>query len=411
MTDIERRQLVWRGKFESKRNLDQVKNTLVFEIMETINKFESAEAWNNKLILSENIPALQSLLREFSGKINVIYIDPPFASGLTFKTNAQRNHNKSKKVVISSDTENLGFKDTWGEGGLDVYLTFMYERLILMRDLLANTGSLFVHLDWHAVHYVKIILDEIFGYENFRADIIWQRTPGHHLSSTMDVMTDIILWYSKSPDFIYHQQYQSLSEEEKRDKFPYLEEETGRSFTHEKLEQSANAYSIGEKRLIDGREITTNIGWRWTQETFDKRIAENPHLIFWTSKGRPRYKRYSDEYPGRKIGNLWIDIPALASNDKERLGYPTQKPEVLLERIIRMTTREGDIVADFFCGSGTTVVVAEKLNRRWIGVDSLKYAINLTKQRLINIRKSKSLSQDGKPYDKEANSFEILKLA
>lgn len=147
-------------------------------------------------------------------------------------------------------------------------------------------------------------MDEIFGRKNFRADTIWQRTPGHHLSSTMDVMTDVILWYSKTEDVVYHQQYQYLTDEEIKEKFPYIEKETGRRFTHEKLEQSANAYSIGEKRRIGNREVTTNVGWRWTQETFDKRSKDNPHLIFSTSKGRPRYKRYADEYLGRKIGNL-----------------------------------------------------------------------------------------------------------
>ena len=195
-----------------------------------------------------------------------------------------------------------------------------------------------------------------------------------------------------------------------KEKFPHIEKETGRTFTHEKLEQSSNAYSIGEKRIINGKEVTTKMGWRWTQETFDKRLTKNPYLIFWTGKGRPRYKRYADEYLGRKIGNLWTDIPALASNDKERLGYPTQKPEALIERIIKMTSKEGDIIADFFCGSGTTLAVAEKLNRRWIGVDSSKYAFELTKTRLINLKDSKALLCKDEKYDEETKQFDILTI-
>ncbi len=408
MTVIENCQLIWRGKSDLKRRV--IEKPYPLEVIESINTLNTSEAWRNKLILGENMRVIASLLKEFAEKINVIYIDPPFASGTNFKTSTQTGSNQEGTANNSSLVVENGFRDTWGIRGMDAYLNFMYQRLLLIAKLLANNGSIFVHLDWHAVHYVKVIMDEIFGYENFRADIIWQRTPGHHLSSTMDVMTDVILWYSKTADYVYHQQYQSLAEKEKKEKFPYIEKETGRTFTHEKLEQSSNAYSIGEKRIINGREVTTKKGWRWTQETFDKRLAKNPHLIFWTGNGRPRYKRYADEYLGRKIGNLWTDIPALASNDKERLGYPTQKPEALLERIIKMSSNEGDIIVDFFCGSGTTLSVAEKFNRRWIGVDSSEYAIELTKTRLINLKDSKALLGKGEKYDDETKHFEILTI-
>ena len=410
MTDIEKCQLVWRGKSKGKHELKLLKSPYLLQVIESINNTMSIEGWRNKLIFGENKIVMASLLEDFAGKINLIYIDPPFASGSIFKTSIQIEEDQEETLVSSSPVKKGAFKDTWGRGGLSSYLQMMYERLMLIRELLAKNGSIFVHLDWHTSHYVKVILDEIFGYENFRADIIWQRTPGHHLSSTMDVMTDVILWYSKTADYVYHQQYQSLTDKEEEEKFSFFETETGRRFTHEKLEQSSNAYSIGEKRKINGREVTTKVGWRWTQETFDKRLAKNPHLIFWTGKGRPRYKRYADEYPGRKIGNLWIDIPSLASNDKERSGYPTQKPEALLERIIKMSSNEGELVADFFCGSGTTLSVAEKMNRRWIGVDSSKYAIDQTRLRLINLEDSKDLLCKGKTYDNKTKPFEVLTI-
>ena len=403
MTDIEKCQLVWRGKSNLEGKLKLIGKPHQFQVVESISKSVSTEAWRNKLILGENKQVIESLLDEFTGKINVIYIDPPFASGSTFKYRTEIGENQEEK-------ENIVFRDTWGVKGLESYLSFMYERLIMMRELLTINGSIFVHLDWHAVCYVKVMMDEIFGYGNFKADIIWQRTPGHHLSSTMDVMTDVILWYSKTSDYVYNQQYQPLTKDEEERKFSYLEKETGRRFTHEKLEQSSNSYSIGEKRIINGREVTTNVGWRWTQETFDKRLAKNPRLIFWTGNGRPRYKRYADEYLGRKIGNLWTDIPSLASNDRERLGYPTQKPEILLERIMKMSSNEGELVADFFCGSGTTLCVAEKLNRNWIGVDSSKHAIYLTKKRLLSVEDSKDLLCRGTTYNIHVRPFKILTL-
>ncbi|UCE14729.1 MAG: site-specific DNA-methyltransferase, partial [Candidatus Heimdallarchaeota archaeon] len=403
MTEKIKCQLVWRGKSDSQDVKQAFKKSHPLKNLESINNQNTPGIWTNKLIFAENKLVMVTLLEDFEGKINTIYVDPPFASGSILKSNIQIDRKKESR-------EEITFKDSWGRSGLDSYLTFMFERLLLMRELLSTNGSIFVHLDWHAGHYIKVIMDEIFGLENFRGEIVWQRTPGHHLSSTMDVMTDIILWYSKSSDYVYHQQYQTLTKEETEQKFAFIEEETGRRFTHEKLEQSSNAYSIGETRVIDGRTVTTNVGWRWTQETFDKRLAKNPHLIFWTKKGRPRYKRYADEYLGRKIGNLWLDIPALASNDKERLGYPTQKPEGLLERIITMSSNEGDLVADFFCGSGTTLSVAEKLNRCWIGVDSSENAIQLTKKRLVEIATSKDLCGQDQSYNSEPRPFEILIL-
>jgi adenine specific DNA methylase Mod len=406
MTVIEKCVLIWKEKNKIKENHTEKPHPL--KAVRSINKPKSKTAWSNKLILGDNKFVIETLQRKFKGKIKVVYIDPPFGSGTTHSITTTGNEEISKNH--SSSVIKIGFKDTWGIDGLNSYLTFVYERLLLIQELLASNGSIFVHLDWHTVHYVKVIMDEIFGRKNFRADIIWQRTPGHHLSSTMDVMTDVILWYSKTEDVVYHQQYQCLTNEEIKEKFPYIEKETGRLFTHEKLEQSANAYSRGEKRRIDGREVTTNVGWRWTQETFDKRLKDNPHLIFWTSKGRPRYKRYADEYLGRKIGNLWTDIPSLASNEKERLGYPTQKPEALLKRIIDMTSNEGDIVADFFCGSGTTLATAEKMNRRWIGVDSSEYAIELTKKRLLTIGNSKDLFKPGKNFGKHVKPIEIMRI-
>ena len=341
----------------------------------------------NRIIHGDNLEVLRALRKELEEDIDLIYIDPPFATGDRFKYSIEIGEDGKANIENIEAIEKSAYNDSWKDG-LSSYLKMLYERLILMKDLISDTGSIFIHLDWHVSHYVKILMDEIFGKKNFRSEIIWQRTGGHHLSSkNMDVMTDTILWYSKSDEYTYHQPYQALTDEEIREKFPYVEEETGRRYTHEKLEQSSNSYSKGEERVIQGRRVVTNLGWRWTQKTFDERLKKNPDLIYWTENGRPRYKRYADEYKGRKIGNLWNDIQALTSNQTERVAfnYPTQKPESLLERIIKMASNEGDLVVDIFAGSGTTGAVSEKLNRRWIVSDSSLIAIHTAKKRLLDL--------------------------
>jgi adenine-specific DNA-methyltransferase len=422
-------ELLWSQKYDKLELVGKIpieKPNLPFQTIETVNKprikggeqlflFPEDEwprnypkDWKNLLIWGDNKLVMSSLIKQgWAGKINLIYIDPPFFTGADFTVRTKLGDEEIEKEP--SIIEERAYKDTWS-GGIASYLKYMYERLVLMRELLAENGSIYVHLDWHVCHYVKVMMDEIFGYENFRNEIVWQRTLGHHLASTMDVMTDYILWYSKTNDFIYIQQYQSLSEDELKEKFPFVEEETGRRFTHEKLEKTSNRYSKGEVRIIQGRKVVSNVGWIWTQETFDKRLKENPYCIFWTGEGRPRYKRYADEYEGRKLGNLWTDIMPLGSGSDERIEYDTQKPEALLRRIILASSNPGDIVSDFFCGSGTTLAVAEKLGRRWIGSDLSKFAIQVTRKRLLDIHNSKDLQDDGKKYEKPARPFELWNI-
>lgn len=355
----------------------------------------SSQDWYNRLIYGDNLLVMQALLagdeeNELSslrGKIDLIYIDPPFDSKADYRTKITLPSGdiEQKPSVI----EQFAYSDTWKEGTVS-YLRMIYPRLALMRELLSDRGSIYVHIDWHVGHYVKVIMDEIFGKENFRNEIIFKRTAGHHLAKGLDVMTDTILYYSKSENCIYHQQYQKLSQKEMEEKFPYIEKETGRRFNHQKLEKSSNSYSAGEERIVQGKKVISKIGWVWTQETFDERLKENPYLIYWTKEGRPRYKIYADEYEGRKIGNLWDDIALISSNSSESLGYGTQKPEALLDRIIRQSSNSDSIIADFFAGSGTTGAVAERLGRRWIMCDVGKPACMIMRKRLID--------QDSKPF-------------
>ena len=268
------------------------------------------------------------------------------------------------------------------------YLISMTVRINLIWHKLKKTGSFYLHCDPTASHYLKIICDSIFcGKErggNYLNDIIWKRYAVHSLSvNSFDRISDNILFYIKRHDsYVFNLQYENIEPEQRKINFPHLEIETNRYYQHVALEQSSNFNSDDMERVIQGRTVVTNLGWRWTQETFDSRIAENPHLIYWTRNGKPRYKLYFDEDKGKPLGNIWNDIPYLSSGDKERLGYPTQKPEALLERIINASTNEGDVILDAFCGCGTTVSVAQKLNRQWMGIDITYQSISLILKRL-----------------------------
>jgi len=361
------------------------------------NPFEND--WQNMLVFGDNLLALKTLYEDQRGenryktknKIKLIYIDPPFATKQDFMKDREKAY---RDKIIGAQ-----------------FIEFLRKRLIFMREILADDGSIYVHLDWKKGHYIKAIMDEVFGEHNFIRDIVFKCTPGHHLAEYLDNMTASIFWYKKGQNVIFEQPYQGLSRKELEDKFPYIEEETGRRFTHEKLEQTSNAYSAGEKRVIDGKEVISNVGWRWTQDTFNKRIKANPYLIFWTDKGRPRYKRYLDEYKGRKIGNLWDNLNLISSNSKESLNYPTQKEESLLARIIETSSRENDIILDAFAGSGTTLAVAEKLGRRWIGMDCGKLAIYTIQRRMLNLTTQVgSLKKDErKDYERVADFEEHSK--
>ena len=240
------------------------------------------------------------------------------------------------------------------------------------------------------------MMDAVFGATNFINEITWKRYAVHGLAQTgFNNIADVILFYAADRRrTVFNEVHGSADEDELLKRFPHTEPETGRRFQHVALEQSSNSSSAGESRLIAGRVTTSAMGWRWSQETFDQRIARNPHLIYWTKGGRPRYKLYADEYEGAPVGNIWTDIPYLSAGDAERLGYPTQKPEALLDRIISASSDEGDVVLDPFCGCGTAIAVAERLNRRWIGIDITHLAVSLMKYRLRD-----SFGSSLKPYD------------
>jgi DNA modification methylase len=372
-------ELVWNGKTSEVSNI-----VLPFQVIEQVDepRAEKAEdaklqpglfdtrgrqmqGWTNKLIWGDNKLILSSLkngpLREeieAQGGLKLIYIDPPFDVGADF----------SMDIEIGGDTftkkpnilEEIAYRDTWGKGA-DSFIAMIYERLVLMRDLLAEDGSIYVHCDWRVNGYIRLILDDVFGKENFGNSIAWHYSGWNKkLSSSFERRHDTVYFYTKSKQPVFNSYFE-----------PW---------------ESKEAYVKARKQKIriddDGREYVLS-----------------------DAGNGGRIKRYLDEVmeQGVVVDDVW-DLDKINNSAKEALGYPTQKPKVLLERIIRASSNINDLVADFFCGSGTTAAVAEKLGRKWIVSDLGKFAIHTTRKRMIGVQRQ--LKAEGKDY----RAFEILNL-
>jgi len=403
--DVRKTELIWLGKYDEDGKLKPVEKPgpYPFQIVEVINSprigekqqtdqlslfdiYEGKEGnsfeegWKNKLIWGDNKLVMSSLLEKFAGKINLIYIDPPFATGADFKFRIKVGEEGEEITKEHSIIEEKAYRDTWGKG-LDSYLQMMYERLVLMKELLAENGSIYVHLDWHIGHYVKVMMDEIFGYDNCQNEIIWCYREAINSKKRWNRKHDVILFYTKTNDFVFN--YKEVLE-------PHSEQ-TVKKYKH--IDENGRKYRLMGRGLKNS-PITSqrDVPIEWE--------INHPELV---------YRHYLPE--GKLPVDYWlIDIINQAS--LERLAFSTQKPEALLKRIILASSNPGDLVADFFCGSGTTLAVAEKLGRRWIGCDLSRYAIHLTRKRLLEIEKSKDLLDEEKkiPYGKKAHPFEIINL-
>jgi len=400
-------ELIWDGKFEQltklpkKRTIDKV--VLPFQTIEVINEpregtgsgqlfgGKKKEGWRNKLIWGDNKLVMSSLLKDYAGKINLIYIDPPFDVGADFSIKVKvGNEEITKKPSI---LEEKAYRDTWGSG-INSYLQMMYERLFFMRELLSENGSIYIHLDWRVTHYIKVILDDIFGKDNFLNHIAWRREVVRGMKTHAKFFgnnIDSLLYYAKNKDNTIWNKIEGKREISKKELEKYELDERG-YFT------TSDPGTYTKDSLIDfyqeGRLYITQKG---------KASVINGELKI--SKGVPRIKYYLDKignkyYKNFTVDNLWNDIIGIASLPGERTGYPTQKPEALLERTIKASSNEGDLVADFFCGSGTAGAVAEKLGRRWIMSDLGRFAIHTSRKRLMEIqRKSKEGSRDYYPFE------------
>jgi adenine-specific DNA-methyltransferase len=392
--------LFWKGRkedvtnialpFHSIEHIDEPRKEKILAgdaltMFETDMRGRQLKGWTNKLIWGDNKLILSSLANgplreaiEAEGGLKLIYIDPPFAVGADFGFNIEIDGETVEKK--QSIIEEIAYRDTWGKG-ISSYLSMIYERLKLMHQLLHENGSIYVHIDYRVSPYLRLLLDDVFESKNFISEIVWPRTfnvgSSKAISNKLPNNTDTILWYSKSANFIYNKQYRPYSEGalKRYDK----NDEKGR-FMWVPLK------TVSEERLSDLRE--------------SGEIREEPDLKY------ARYKKYLNEEQGIIIDNLWSDIGQIATHPTadERVGYPTQKPEALLERIIRANSDEGDLVADFFCGSGTTASVAEKLGRKWITTDLGRFSIHTTRKRLIKVQRE--LQRVGTNF----RSFEVLNL-
>ena len=340
------------------------------------------KGWTNKLIWGDNKLILSSLkngpLREeieAQGGLKLIYIDPPFDVGADF----------SMDIEIGGDTftkkpnilEEIAYRDTWGKGA-DSFISMIYERLVLMRDLLAEDGSIYVHCDWRVNSFIRLVMDDVFGPTYYRNEIRWKRQPVRGAKATSNQFarnSDSILFYSKAEKWIWNGAYKDYEPNFVKSKF--RRDENGRLF------RDCDLGDYSEKSINE---------------------FERQGKIYITKSGKKRLKRFLDEEKGESLGDILVHIPEVNSMAVERTGYATQKPETLIEVILKASSNEGDLIADFFCGSGTTAAVAEKLGRKWIATDLGKFAVHTTRKRMIGVQRQ--LKADGKDY----RAFEILNL-
>ena len=368
------------------------------------------KGWTNKLIWGDNKLILSSLkngpLRDeiqAQGGLKLIYIDPPFDVGADFSMDIEIGGDSfTKKPNI---LEEIAYRDTWGRGA-DSFIAMIYERLVLMRDLLADDGSIYVHCDTRLNGYLRLTLDEIFGSDNFHNEIIWQRSSsGKTVSRNFPRDTDSILWFSKTDNYSLNPVYKPLSastismysmndgDGRGRYRFYPLQKTSspGPDTTYDYVDNNGKTWPCPKK------------GWRMRNEKL--KALENDKRLY-LGGGTLQEKAYWNERiaEGKAANNLWDDIYNLQGSSDEIVGYPTQKPEALLERIIKASSNEGDLVADFFCGSGTTAAVAEKLGRKWIATDLGKFALHTTRKRMIGVQRQ--LKAEGKDY----RAFTILNL-
>ena len=361
----------------------------------------------NTLYYGDNLDVLRRYVPDES--VDLVYLDPPFNS------NASYNVLFKEKSGEESPAQIKAFTDTWewtqesertfeqeivlnpetppnvkemvsafrqfiGSNAMMAYLVMMTPRLVELRRVLKPTGSIYLHCDPTASHYLKLLMDAVFGAENFRNEITWKRYGAHNDvgqgSTRFGRVHDIILLYGKSASVTWHQGFVPLDESYVRSTYRYVDEETGRRFRTTPLTGPGGAEKGNPVYEWNGHTRA----WRYSQATM-QRLHEEGRL-YYSRTGYPSRKTYLDESRGVPMQDVWADIYSLSGSNKERLGYPTQKPQALLERIIEASSNEGDVVLDPFCGCGTAVAAAEKLKRRWMGIDVTHLAVALMKNRL-----------------------------
>jgi len=365
------------------------------------------EPWKNKLYFGDNLDIMREFIPDES--VDLIYLDPPFNSKATY------NMLFSEKNGTQSAAQITAFEDTWhwgyeaedafqeivtggygklpalmnamreflGSNDMMAYLTMMAIRLVEMHRVLKDTGSIYLHCDPTASHYLKLVMDAVFGIKCFRTEIIWKRSSAH--SDTKQGrkqhghIHDTVLFYTKGKEWVWNPQYTDYDQSYLDSFYKHIEEGTGRRYRLGDLTAAKaggdTSYEFLGVRPHQGRY------WAYSRDKMEQMLKAG--RIIQTAPGNmPCYKRYLDEMPGVPLQDIWTDVKHVPAQSKERMGYQTQKPEALLERMILSSSNEGDVVLDPFCGCGTTIAVAERLHRHWFGIDITHLAITLMKNRL-----------------------------
>ena len=387
----------------------------------------------NTLYYGDNL----TVLRDFPSEcVDLVYLDPPFNSNRSYNVlfKEARGTESEAQIQAFEDTWHWGmegvtaatynevvrrgdevglmlkaFVDALGHNDVTAYLTMMAPRLVELRRVLKPTGSIYLHCDPTAGHYLKVLMDAVFGAVNFKNEITWKRTSAHSDVSQgakhFGRIADTILFYAKSGDAIWNIQYGEYSKEYIDSFYRYVEEGTGRRYRIGDL-TAAKPGGDTEYEWVgpDGRIARPYKGRYWAYSRSNMEQFERESRLVYSQTGMPQYKRYLDEMPGVPLQSMWTDVGSVGRSG-EYLGYPTQKPEALLERIVRASSNEGDVVLDPFCGCGTAVVAAHRLGRRWVGIDITWLAVALMRSRLTTTFPGDfpdDVPVDGEPADEAA---------
>lgn len=424
-------ELVWEGKYDefgSRREINGAKLVLPLQKIETIDDprsraeeqgslFDVAKAhrddFRNRLIWGDNKLVLGSLGQEFRGRIDLIYIDPPFDLSADFSVRIPLGEGDDQLMKEQSIIEEVAYRDMWGKG-INSYLSALYERLVLARDLLKETGSIFIHVGPNVSHFVRAVAQDIFGSVNFQNEIVWQRSDPHNdAKKRLGVVSDRILWFSKTPVFYYDANVQredlSASAESEYSLLELqdgsvinLKGNEGKQGRRFKVENATWKGSNPKKKFVwRGAKPSANREWIYDFTGMEAALERGELYLRDPAKGSTRCKKmYLDENKGIYLQDIWVNTGRMKGGS----DYPTQKPEPLINRIIDIACPSDGIVLDFYCGSGTTGAVAEQTGRRWIMVDLGRFAIHYSRKRLIETQRD--MHEADLPY----RSFDLYNL-
>ncbi len=388
--------------------------------------------WKNRLYFGDNLDILRRQVPDSS--VDLVYLDPPFNSNATY------NVLFKEKSGAESAAQITAFEDTWqwssepeavyreivgsgprkladlmqalvaflGRNDMMAYLVMMAIRLVELYRVLKPTGSIYLHCDSTAAHYLKLVMDAVFDVRNFKNEITWKRTSAHsNVGRRYATVQDRLLFYGKTDAWVWNATHVPYSDDYIESHYSQVERQTGRRFTTRDLTASMQRASKGQLYKWKGFTPPSSRCWAYTSENMEQ--FEREGLLTYSPRGMPRLKLYLDAMHGTPCDDLWTDVLPINSQAQERLGYPTQKPEALLERIVKASSNEADIVLDPFCGCGTAIAVAERLKRRWIGIDITYLAINLVQRRLRDTFQNDLSAYEIIGAPKDLQSAEALK--